>query len=215
MSQIVAETGNAPEPVRRSQSASPRARLGVDQRRAQLLELGHELFSTHTYDELSIDDIARAAGISKGLLYHYFPSKRDYYVETVRTAAEDLVRKTETAAGAAPVERLRAGLDAYLAYVERHAKPFATLLRSGVGVDPEVSAIVEGTRRAFLERMRSEAANASPALRNALRGFIGFVEAAVLDWLDHRDVSRDELLGVLVAMAEASVATVSQPAPQR
>jgi AcrR family transcriptional regulator len=68
-------------------AARERARLQVDERRTQLLELGLRLFTDRSYDELSIDDIARAAGISKGLLYHYFPSKRDYYVEVVRRAA--------------------------------------------------------------------------------------------------------------------------------
>ena len=205
MRQLAAE-----KPSRSSSSA--RTRLAVDARRAQLLELGQELFSTHSYDELSIDDIARAAGISKGLLYHYFPSKRDYYVATVHAASAELLRQTQTPADAAPLERLRAGLDAYLGYVERHATAFATLLRSGVGFDPEVSAIVEGTRQAFLDRLRSGAADPSPALRNSLRGWIGFVEACVLDWLDHGDVSRDRLLEVLVSMAESAVSHASQSA---
>src|SRR5688572_13254298 len=102
------------EPAPRSQT---RTRLEVEQRRAQLLTLGQELFSSCTYDELSIDDIARAAGISKGLLYHYFPSKRDYYVETIRAAAGELLHQTDNAVSAVPLERLRAGIDAYLGYV--------------------------------------------------------------------------------------------------
>jgi AcrR family transcriptional regulator len=83
------------EPAPKSQT---RTRLEVEQRRAQLLTLGQELFSSSTYDELSIDDIARAAGISKGLLYHYFPSKRDYYVATIRVAAGELLHQTDTVA---------------------------------------------------------------------------------------------------------------------
>ncbi len=61
-----------------------RARLDVEERRKQLVALGNELFSKRTYDEVSIDELARAAGISKGLLYHYFPTKRDFYIATVR-----------------------------------------------------------------------------------------------------------------------------------
>jgi AcrR family transcriptional regulator len=185
--------------------SQPRSRLEVEQRRAQLLRLGQELFSSRTYDELSIDDIARAAGISKGLLYHYFPSKRDYYVATIRAAAEELLRQTDTAADAAPLERMRAGMGAYLDYVERHKRAFATLLRSGVGFDPEVSSIVEGTRLKFLDRMLTGLDAHSPRIRNAVRGWIGFVEASVLDWIDHSDVARDELLGVLLRMAEHTV----------
>jgi AcrR family transcriptional regulator len=198
------------EPAPRSQT---RTRLEVEQRRAQLLTLGQELFSSNTYDDLSIDDIARAAGISKGLLYHYFPSKRDYYVETIRAAAGELLQQTDTAVDALPVERLRAGIDAYLGYVERHKKAFAALLRSGVGHDPEVSSIVEHTRLAFLDRLLMNTPVSSPRIRNALRGWIGFVESSVLDWIDHNDVQREDLQHLLVRSLEHIVADLGAQNP--
>lgn len=210
MNSIAAETETPPlpltVPVTRPSEPAPksqtRTRLEVEQRRAQLLTLGQELFSSNTYDELSIDDIARAAGISKGLLYHYFPSKRDYYVETIRAAAGDLLHQTDTAIEAGPAKRLRSGIDAYLTYVERHKKAFAALLRSGVGHDPEVSSIVESTRLAFLDRLVNNAPVHSPRIRNALRGWIGFVESSVLDWIDHSDVAREDLQDLLVRSLE-------------
>src|SRR5580765_6635428 len=76
-------------------AAAPRARLEVDERRAQLVALGVELFAARSYDEVSIDELARAAGISKGLLYHYFPTKRDFYVATVEEGATQLLARTE------------------------------------------------------------------------------------------------------------------------
>ncbi|MBW2509289.1 MAG: TetR/AcrR family transcriptional regulator, partial [Deltaproteobacteria bacterium] len=72
-----------------------RTRLQVDVRRQQLLELGLELFASQSYDELSIDEIARRAGVSKGLLYHYYPSKRAFYVAAVREAARQLLEETD------------------------------------------------------------------------------------------------------------------------
>src|SRR5947207_8992105 len=75
--------------------APRRVRLQIDERRAQLLALGIELFSTHSYDDISIDDVADAAGISKGLLYHYFQGKREFYVEVIREASLQLRRLTE------------------------------------------------------------------------------------------------------------------------
>src|SRR5580700_10583130 len=105
-----------------------------------------ELFSERTYDEVSIDELAAAAGISKGLLYHYFPTKRDFYVATVREAASRLLERTSKPVAGTPLERLSAGLDEYLDYVEAHAKPYAALLRGGVGVDAEVARIVDDTR---------------------------------------------------------------------
>src|SRR5437773_1276863 len=106
-----------------------RERLDVDERRAQLVRLGIDLFAARTYDEVSIDELARSAGISKGLLYHYFPTKRDFYVATVREGSKQLLDRTVTPDDMPPLERLRFGLDAYLDYVERHGPAYAALLR--------------------------------------------------------------------------------------
>lgn len=195
--------------------APARARLDVDERRRQLVALGIDLFSQRTYDEVSIDELAQAAGISKGLLYHYFPTKRHFYVETVREAAAQLLERTATPAGMDPLERLRAGLDAYVDYVARHGKPYQALLRSGIGADAEVTKIVDDTRDAFCARL-VEAAPAnghSPLVRLALRGWVGFVEAATLEWLDQkkkldRAALREVLMKVLVAAVGAASGAV-------
>src|SRR4051794_13898071 len=70
-------------------------RLDVDERRRRLLEQGAELFERHSYDELSMAQIARAAGISKALLYHYFPSKQAYFAATLEQAAGELAAAVE------------------------------------------------------------------------------------------------------------------------
>jgi AcrR family transcriptional regulator len=189
-----------------------RARLDVDERRRQLVALGLELFSSRAYDEVSIDELAAAAGISKGLLYHYFPTKRDFYVATVRAAAAQLVERTSTPSTGDPLERLRMGLDEYLDYVMEHEKPYSALLRSGVGADEEVARIVDETRDALCARLVEgvplEAQG--PLVRIALRGWLGFVEAATLDWLDakrkvKRDKLRDMLASVLMKAIESAV----------
>ena len=193
--------------------ARERARLGVDARRSQLLELGLQLFADHSYDELSIDDIARAAGISKGLLYHYFPSKRDYYVDVVRGAAALLLGRTGAAVGDVSPESLRQGLDAYLDFVEQHARSYIALVRGGIGSDPEVAQILEATRRTFAERVLLALSSAPPSalLRAALRGWIGLVEAASLDWLERRDLPRDQLRALLARMLLAALAAADAP----
>lgn len=189
-----------------------RSRLQVDERRAQLLDLGAQLFSAHSYDGLSVDDIAQAAGISKGLLYHYFPSKRDFYVETIRAAADELVRETRSANEAdpslPPLERAQAGLDAYLTYAERHGNAFAALLRGGIGSDAEVFEIIESVRRSYVERFMKQlpVLKPTPRVRTAVRGYLGFIEAATLDWLEHQDVPRDKLAAMLMATLESTVA---------
>lgn len=190
-----------------------RVRLDVEERRKQLVALGIELFAERTYDDVSIDELAHAAGISKGLLYHYFPTKRDFYVATVRAAAAQLVERTNVAPQVDPAERLRAGLDAYLDYVITHAGSYSALLRSGVGADAEVARIVDETRETLCARMVEgipiEARG--PKVRLALRGWLGFVEAATLDWLDakrrvSREGLRDLLAAVLLRAVESAVA---------
>src|SRR4051794_34416347 len=85
-----------------------RTRLEVDERRAQLLELGLGLFSARPYDDVAIEDLAAAAGISKGLLYHYFPTKRDFYAAAIGEAARRLLDATIPREEDPPLERLRA-----------------------------------------------------------------------------------------------------------
>jgi AcrR family transcriptional regulator len=162
-----------------------RARLDVEERRRQLVALGHELFSSRTYDEVSIDELAKAAGISKGLLYHYFPTKRDFYIATVRDAAQQLLDRTDTPRQMDLADRLTAGVDAWLQYVSEHGPAFISLLRSGIGADAEVARIVDATREAFLMRLLEEAPIEKPApiVRIALRGWVGLVESAAIEWL--------------------------------
>lgn len=181
-------------------ASDERVRLDVDERRERLLALGRELFGDRSYEEISIGDIAKAAGISKGLLYHYFPSKRDFYVAVVRDAAQDLLDRTEPPdATPGDVDLLHAKLDAYLEYVEENFRAYALLLRSGIGSDREVLAIVEGTREAFVDRLHTSLPFSvpTPLMRTALRGWVGFVEAASLDWIERRDVGRPELKQLL------------------
>jgi AcrR family transcriptional regulator len=189
-----------------------RLRLAVDERRSRLISVGVELFSRHSYDELSVDDIARRAGVSKGLLYHYFDGKRGFYVETVREAARTLCERVEAASFAETDElsQLKAGISAYLGYVSEHARAYVTLLRGGIGYDPEVAAVVEGTRQHFLKLLLEhlEEFPDQARLRSAFRGWIGFVEAASLDWVEKRDLDQAELAQLLLSMAEQTVLVV-------
>jgi AcrR family transcriptional regulator len=202
--------------------ATPRrSRLSTDARREQLVALGIDIFSERPFDEVSIDDIAAAAGISKGLLYHYFPSKRDFYVAVIRSAADKMQALTEPDPELAPRERLAAALERYLEYVETHARGYATVLRAGIGSDPAVAHIVEEVRGAMVERLLADLpvaaggdGDAPPALRVAVRGWVGFVEAASLDWLEHRELARADLRDMLVAALGGAVSAAAGADPR-
>ncbi len=178
-----------------------RTRFPIDERRGQLVRVGLQEFSRRPYDAVSIDEIAAAAGVSKGLLYHYFPSKRDFYIAVIEAAATELREVTEPEPELGEIERLRASLDAYLAYVQQHAEAYVALMRGGIGSDDEIRKIVDETRDVVVGRVFSRLGlngEPSPILRLTVRGWIGYVEAASLDWLERRDTSREELRDLLV-----------------
>jgi AcrR family transcriptional regulator len=176
-------------------------RLDVDERREQLLALGERLFTSHAYSELSMARIAREAGISKALLYHYFPSKQAYFEATLRSAAEELRARTEPDPSLPPARQLEQSVDVYLAWIEDHMDAYAKLLRTA-GEVPEVRAIVEEVRAQTADRILrgvlGDDAAVPPAARAAVRGWLWFMDGACLDWIEHRDLSRDQLRGLLL-----------------
>lgn len=185
-----------------------RSRLALDERRAQLLELGLRLFGTRSYDEVAIDDIAAEAGVSKGLLYHYFGSKRAFYVATVQHAAQTLLDSLMAADRGLPgPERARAGITAYIDFVDDRAEAYAALVSSGLGADPEVTAIVQGTREAIITSILVDLGlhEPRPVFQLALRTFIGGVEAAALDWIARRHVTREALVDFLAGLLERTL----------
>jgi AcrR family transcriptional regulator len=173
-------------PRRRPTSNPPhrRVRLENDQRRSQLLHLGRTAFADRSYDDVSIDDIATAAGISKGLLYHYFPTKRDLYLAGLRATAQALIDDINRQP--ASHERLQSTLDAYLTHAHSNASAYVALLRGGIGSDPEIADVADVTRNALLDAAHAEIPKSKirdGATTLALRGWVGTVEAVTLDWI--------------------------------
>jgi len=181
-------------------------RLSTDARREQLLASGARLLAERPFDEVSIEEIARAAGVSKGLLYHYFPTKKDFLIAALERGQEELAALTAPDPSLPPAEQLAASLDRFLDFVEEHEAAYAAIFRSRGGGDPEIQAALEAGRQqrmdAVIESLASwEAAPASvartPALETAVQGWFFFIEGAVLRWLERRDMERDELRELL------------------
>lgn len=179
-------------------SAPAYRRLENDERRRRLLELGARLFTEHAYDEISMAQIARAAGISKALLYHYFPSKQDYFVATLAGGAEELRARVEPDPSLPPAQALAEAVDAYLRWIEDNRDAYAKLFQSA-GAVPEVRELVAGVRTASAERILEGLGQAENArARIAVRGWLWFMDGACLDWIAHRDLERVELHGLLL-----------------
>src|SRR4051794_9743080 len=147
-------------------------RLDVDERRRRLLERGAELFARHSYDELSMAAIAREAGVSKALLYHYFPSKQDYFGAVLAEGAAELVGVVD--AEAPPAEQL----DAFLAWVEQRGGAYAKLVRVG---SPEVRDLMDMVRATTAERILDGLPGPTTAeRRTAVHAWLWFMDGAIL-----------------------------------
>jgi AcrR family transcriptional regulator len=190
------------------------SRLQTDERRRQLLEAGAKVFTERSYDDASMAEVARAAGISKGLLYHYFPSKRDLFVATLEAAAEELRDITEPDQTKPIPEQLDAILDAYLGWIEEHADSYAKLLESATGSDDVRSYMAQmraGTVDRILGTLVKEGDPA--ALRTAVHGFLWFIDGACLDWLASKDLTREQLRKMLVTTFAGAVGAALENGP--
>jgi AcrR family transcriptional regulator len=189
----------------------PRTRLDVDARRAQLIEIGLELFSSRPYDEVWIEEVAQRAGVSRGLLYHYFPTKRDFYVAVVRSVSDTVRDLAEPDPGLPPLARLRASIDAYIDFAEQNRHGMLTTHRAAIGADPEVRAILAGNQAEATRRIVAQVAGGAevPAtLTVAINGWLRLMSSSVVDWLEspsvERGLLRDFLTNAFVALVFAA-----------
>lgn len=189
----------------------PRTRLTPEERRSQLLDLGVRLLATRSVDELSIDLLAEEAGISRGLLYHYFGNKHAFHEAVVRRAADDLIAQTAPPAEGEPLERLLTSVTAYVDYVVANLEGYLSLVKGAAGGNDTLREIYEEARSALTDRIFREDAQGriiseSPASRLIVRGWAAMTEELVLTWVhDPAGVTREELLGIVVASLPALV----------
>ena len=173
--------------------------LPADARREQLLQVGAEMFSSRAYDEVEISEVAKAAGVSRGLLYHYFPGKRAFYAAIVEAHANELARVTET--DVKGLDSLRAVIDAYFDYAEQHESGYRAMHRGAPSADPEIRAIIDRSRNLHASRLLSflpEPLRNSPTARVVVDGWVSLMLTACLAWLDDREINREWLREICV-----------------
>lgn len=188
---------------RGTRAGRPRTRMGTEERRRQLLRIGAELFAERPFDDVWIEEVAERAGVSRGLLYHYFPTKRQFYAAVVRHEGERLLRMTEPDPATPVGRQVQQGLEAYLRYAEEHAPGLRAFHRASAAGDREIHDIHEQLlaeqERRIVTVLDAQAAAglidgpAPAALRLAVHGWLAFVTAAVLDWLERGEPSRAEV----------------------
>ncbi|MFE0418005.1 TetR/AcrR family transcriptional regulator [Streptomyces tendae] len=178
-----------------------RRRMGVEERRQQLIGVALDLFSRRSPDEVSIDEIASAAGISRPLVYHYFPGKLSLYEAALQRASDDLAaRFVEPHQGPLGARLLRV-MGRYFDFVDEHGPGFSALMRGGPAVGSSTTnALVDSVRQAAYVQILSHLDVTEPPARLELvvRSWISLAESTALLWLDGRRIPRAELEAQLV-----------------
>ena len=197
--------------------SAKRLRLQRERRIERILTASQRLFSTQAYDAIAIEDLATAAGMSKGLLYHYFESKRDLYVATVAHVLAQMAHFTDLSPD------LHAGLSQMLSLFEQSPGLATMVLRGGIGVDREVERLLAAYRQQQLQRlsqslgylgdvadMSTDAAGSQALVVLGLRGWLGLLDEVCLHWVQQPDVTREQVVRFLEQSLQAIVAATAR-----
>ncbi|MBT2407288.1 MULTISPECIES: TetR/AcrR family transcriptional regulator [unclassified Streptomyces] len=194
-------------------------------RRAELIATGRKLFADTSYDALSMDDIARQAGVAKGLIYYYFKSKRGYYLAIVEDSVAELVARAVGEPDLPNAERVRRTIEGYLYYAEHHQAAYRTIVTGGVGSDAEVLAIRDTVREELVAAIAEGAygrPTVPPIARLALVGWLSGVEGATLEWIGtlaadptgEEQPDRARLGALLVRQLRATLTVIGEFVPE-
>ncbi|HWF24652.1 MAG TPA: helix-turn-helix domain-containing protein [Solirubrobacteraceae bacterium] len=188
-------------------------RLEHDERRRQILVVARRLFSERSYAAVSTSDIAREAGVARGLLHHYFGTKRELYLEVVRALVLMPSNPVPLSSDGGLEVVIGESVDRWLEMLERNRGTWlAAVGAQGLGRDVEVEAILDEAREQAVDRLIEavEPDEVSPELRAVLRAYSGLAESASLEWL-HRDrLTREQVQMLLV---ESFLALVREVLP--
>jgi AcrR family transcriptional regulator len=184
-------------------------RLDPDSRREHLMSVGAALFAEQAYDDVLIDEIARRAEVSRGLLYHYFPNKREFFVAILKLESSKLAAATDPDPALAPLERLHASLEGYFRYVEGNRAGYRAIFRGSLSADAKVRAIVQRNVDREASRLLAGISPREPPselLELVVYGWLAFLVATTLRWLDNERLAREQLrelcVGALMALVE-------------
>lgn len=176
-----------------------RVRKGRDERREQILQCARRLFSERPFPEISNTEIAAAAGVSRGLLNHYFGTKRELYLAVVsELMSVPPVPVPAYVPGASVRQRVNESITGWLELLERNPQTWLTAVELSGGGDPELDRILEDARERAVDRITEVVglgplARTRPEVRSALRGFSGMAETMTREWLRKQRLSRPQV----------------------
>jgi AcrR family transcriptional regulator len=186
-----------------------RARLSPQDRRAQLVAVGVNFLTDHTLDELTMDELARRAGVSRPLVFHYFETRQGMHLAVVTTARDSLLVASAPRQELAPRERIRDTLLRITLFVQEHRGTFYSLVRGTASGDPAVRKIVDESRELNAERLSDSFIELglpdTELLRIALRSWVAFAEETLISLAIERDTGADDVVRFLEASLHGMV----------
>jgi AcrR family transcriptional regulator len=200
--------------------SSPPRRLPPAERREQLIDSALAIAAQEGYENLAFEKVANRAGVTRNLVYHYFPGGRQELLEAaVHRAGEQLSSGWVTDPNVPLAERLAANLNRMMDHAAEPTDAWQ-LYRQGRGtVDPKLLEIA----RLYRERVIGTIAlnqlgttEPPPIVRIALDGFLAYVETVIESALE-KEMPREqviELVGGTLMSAMNAAAGASAPGPQ-
>lgn len=188
-------------------------------RRERLLQAGRELFDDlAAYDDISVAEIAERAGVAHGLLFHYFGSKRRFYVEVVRTALAELasVFDRNPHPPTEPAAWLRWEVAAFVRSAREHGRALQFATRGEMAIDPELVDLFETARSEPVVRLLTMMNVDTPSdfLRGALQGWVAFCLEATPQWVSRGRVSDRRMHQMLISQLVATLHAVAEIEPR-
>jgi AcrR family transcriptional regulator len=189
-------------------------RLEPDERREQILACAMRLFGERPYAAVSTTELAAQAGVARGLINHYFGTKRDLYLEVVHRMVTIPRFAVERLPDGPLEDRVTAAVDWFLDGVARNSR--AWLAATGeVGRDPEVERILAEADETAADRVLEATGLGAAATRRELRAMVrsygGMVRSAAREWLVREDLTREQ---VLIVLSATLVALIRDAAPR-
>ena len=179
-------------------------RMSTEARREQLLSFGRLHFAEHGYEAMPMDAIADRAGVSKGLLYHYFGNQHGFYVATVRAVTDEVIAITKPPADLPFDQAFRTMVARFVGYVKEHGAIYTALVRGGLGSDAEVNELLDRVRMTSMRRILERLGIDQPSSLSqiAIYGWVSLVENACAEWSATGGASADQLVDFFISAFE-------------
>lgn len=190
------------------EAVSSRRRLTPEQRRDELMDVGATVFSECAYEDVALEDVARQANASRALMYHYFPTKAEFFAAIWKRAHDRLLAESSIDDALSLRDGVAAALEAHLSFYQAHVPLVAIANRSSIAHDPVLRIPIAEGMRALCDRIldaRGATGHARDVASAALAGWVSFIREVTVEWLLDRRISRHDVVETCMAVLDAIV----------